>query len=318
MRRRLSFFLLCFLGCVILCSAAQISFERINGRSQIRLSRLARNYGFSLQSSGKNLLVRGKYHRFRFTPEKKQAEFNSIAIMLNYPLDVKGGVYYLSAVDWETVIRPLLSRSSLSPRKIRRIVLDPGHGGKDNGAKGRHYRESILNLRLACKLKLKLEKMGFIVILTRSRDSELDLSARPYLANTRGADLFLSLHMNASLNRATSGIETFCLTPAGAVSSNGGKVDRKAYLGNCCNPDNFVLAYLIQRSLISATGATDLGIKHARFAVLRDVKCPAVLIEHGFISNPAEEWKLGSDAYLDRLAAAVAHGVSNYAKAVAQ
>jgi N-acetylmuramoyl-L-alanine amidase len=166
----------------------------------------------------------------------------------------------------------------------------------------------------------QLQRAGFAVTLTRNADSYLDLESRPALANRRKADLFLSLHFNASpSSRGTvRGCEVYSLTPAGAQSTNvrGPAGSRAAVTGNGSNDRNILLAYHLQKALVRSLGVPDRGVRRARFAVLRDASMPAALIEAGFMSHPVEGKKIFSAAYRGQIARAIVEGVLAYKKAM--
>ena len=264
------------------------------------------------QTSGE---VNSPQGRLLLTKDKKMAEFDGIRCYLNFAPLVRGGVWYLSALDVRTTLSPLWQLASPPPHPVRVIVLDPGHGGKDNGASGRLYHEKQLTLRLAQKVRLLLQRAGYTVYLTRYSDMARSLPDRVRYANTRKASLFLSLHFN-SAGASVRGLETYALTPAGASSTNSSQIETTRYPGNQYDLNNLALAYRLQRSLVQKTGAEDRGVKRARFAVLRDIDCPAALMELGFISNREEEKLLGNDAYLDKLARAIVDGVVEYHRSV--
>ena len=137
------------------------------------------------------------------------------------------------------------------------------------------------------------------------------------MANGARANMFLSIHCNAAANSSVSGVETFAMTPRWAPSTSGKKLSRSdgtAHPGNANDGWNQLLAYYIQRSLAAATKRPDRGVKRARFAVLRDLKMPGALIECGFITNPSEARSLGSAAYRQKIAEAVASAVYQYHK----
>ena len=195
-------------------------------------------------------------------------------------------------------------------------MIDAGHGGKDVGAIGvNKKKEKDITLAIALKLRKKLIRLGYAVRLTRSGDTFPTLQRRVQLWQfTRPRpDLFIFIHCNAAKNSSVSGIETFAVTPSNAPSTADAKPENKVYSGNYFNRRNTMLAYYIQRSLCkSLPGAVDRGVKHARFYVIRNVTCPAVLIETGFISNKTECSKLSSDSYQERVADSILTGILYY------
>lgn len=177
-----------------------------------------------------------------------------------------------------------------------RIMLDPGHGGSDPGAVGPGgVREKDLNLAVAQQVAQYLKSV-VEVRLTRWEDRSLgkdevsDLAARVAAAEEWPADYFIAVHCN-SADAAARGAETYALAP-------GGQGER--------------LAAAIQSRLVAETGLSDRGVRFARFYVLRKTSMPAVLVELGFLSNPAEERLLADPAFQRRAARALAGGVATF------
>ncbi|MBR2723327.1 MAG: N-acetylmuramoyl-L-alanine amidase, partial [Lentisphaeria bacterium] len=198
--------------------------------------------------------------------------------------------------------------------KVRTVFIDPGHGGKDVGAEGRYYSEKKLTMRLAAKVRVLLKNAGFNVVMSRRSDAYLTLQQRASIANKNKADVFVSIHFNSAANKKVYGLETYCMTPVGASSSNASKIEWKSYNGNRHDKNNFALAYLMQRSMLRYSNALDRGVKHARFLVLREVEMPAVLVECGFLSNPESERIIGTEKYLNQIARGIAQSIISYKK----
>jgi len=177
-------------------------------------------------------------------------------------------------------------------------------------------------LLLAQELQDQLKKAGIKVILTRTTDTYVDLSERPAMAHALGADLFISLHFNASVedSRDVEGVETYCLTPVGASSTNsrGEGADSPGTDGNHNNAKNLRLAYAVHRSLTASLDVEDRGVRRARFEVLRDADMPAILIEGGYMSHPQEGRKIFTAAYRKQMAHAIVNGIIAYQGAVAK
>jgi N-acetylmuramoyl-L-alanine amidase len=175
-------------------------------------------------------------------------------------------------------------------------------------------------LLLARELNDQLTKLGFNVTMTRSSDTFIELPDRPDIARRRNADLFVSLHFNAVGGSAITvrGAEVYCLTPAGAASTNarGEGAGAGWFRGNHFNDKNMYLSWLIQRALTRSLGVEDRGVHRARFAVLREAAMPAVLIEGGFLSNPGESKKILDPAYRRQMARAIADSILAYKKTV--
>ncbi len=144
---------------------------------------------------------------------------------------------------------------------------------------------------------------------------------RPAAANKAGADLFVSLHFNAAQSgkNEVAGPETYCITPVGAASSNaqGEGADHGPTTANRVEKNSFLFAYQIQKSLVQNLGVNDRSVRRARFAVLRDAQMPAILIEGGYMTNPAESKRIYDAAWRRRMAAAIVKGILNYQKLTA-
>ncbi len=209
-----------------------------------------------------------------------------------------------------------------------RVVIDPGHGGSNSGATGAvaGLREKDLTLVIARALQTRLVAAGVEVVLTRDRDATLTLRQRVAQANRRGADLFISIHANASLQRVQRGFETFVLTAAGvdidgrALRSETGAtrpgidpilalvlddVERGATQWEAAD-----LAAAIQRELRLVRGAAgDRGVRQDAHHVLIGAIMPAVLVEVGFIDHPVEGKELATAVVQARIADALATAV---------
>lgn len=223
------------------------------------------------------------------------------------------------------------------------IVLDPGHGGSQGGATSPSgMQEKNLALTLAKKVKKTLEQeLGATVVLTRDRDALVQLSERVTLANGKKPDLFVSIHANSMPTKqqrlVNDGIETYFLS----ASASGDQAKKVAARENAeaggqpkgaagdtlsfiladlqraeTHHDSSRLAYAVHESLIQATGATDRGVQQAPFYVLMGLEAPAVLVEVGFISHPAEGKKLADDEYQATLAQAITRGVAGFLQQV--
>ena len=212
---------------------------------------------------------------------------------------------------------------------VKTIVIDPGHGGKDPGAVSQARQEKQIVLSLSKTLRDILAKKGYNVRLTRETDVFLPLRKRTQFATSQKADLFISIHTNASTARSAAGIETYYLALASDESARitamrenaGAEYNMKeldALVGRILKESKSTesrrLAELIQAQLASGKQVKNRGVKHAPFVVLIGTKVPAVLVEVGFISNPTEGKKLTTKAYQRQLATAIAAGIEQYIK----
>ena len=258
--------------------------------------------------------------RLVFEKGSHTVSINGVNVALSFPVAVDKGVVMIAQLDLAKTIEPLIFSPKFSARKIFTICLDPGHGGKDSGNRvgGFFFRrsEKTYTLALALELRDQLKRAGFAVLLTRANDTFVDLPARPALANRHGADLFVSLHFNATEvgKNEVAGPETYCITPVGASSSNaqGEGADHGACVANAFENKSLLLAYQVHKSLVRNLGVEDRSVRRARFAVLRDAAMPAILIESGYMTNPAEGKKIFDANYRRQIAAAIVKGILAY------
>ena len=220
--------------------------------------------------------------------------------------------------DVDKMLAPLLNPSdAVKGEDYGMIVLDPGHGGQDPGACDlrRGLEEKRITLELAQRVRTTLQKCNVDARLTRSGDQTTDLDQRCLLANRWGADLFVSIHLNATANSGSSGIETHILPPAGCPITASAFVssrDRVAFPGNRHDEANMILGYYLQKSLIKYTRLEDRGVRRSRFYVIRNVNCPAALVECGFISSRNDRTKIMTAAYRDNVVRGIAEGILTY------
>lgn len=320
-RRGLRSLLLFLLPCWLLALPGIATAVTLDGESYLPLANLASRFGMEAFTAGDDRVIwKSRWSRLSFAEHRRDFIFNDIKVHLGAPVREHRSQLFVSARDYAKTVRPLLSPQVFTPAPgLRTIVIDPGHGGKDPGAQNRELglHEKLLCLDLAKRLERRLEGMGYRVLLTRDRDIFLPLEARSARANQLGADLFLSLHLNAFGNPSVNGIETFIFTPQDQPSTGRRQLhrtDRDRYPGNRWDEWNVAAGHAVHRALVLALQAEDRGLKRARFTVLRDLDCPGMLIEGGFISNPAEARRLASSSYRERLAAAIAQGVRDYAE----
>jgi N-acetylmuramoyl-L-alanine amidase len=304
-------------------AARKVSTAMILGREYVRLSDWVRENGLEVHwvKKDETLKVTGKGSSITLTIDSSDADFNGVHLRLLYPLARRDGSPYLSRLDADDTFRPLLNPpKNREGAKVKTICLDPGHGGNQPGYLVQGNQEKKYTLLLAGELQEQLRRAGFKVSLTRTSDKLVELPERPLIAKRRGADLLISLHFNSapSSPRTVRGTEVYCLTPAGAPSTNarGEGADAGWFPGNRLNDKNMFLAYQIQRSLTRELAVEDRGVHRARFWVLRDAAMPAILIEGGFMSHPVEGKKIFDAGYRKQMAKAIVNGVMSYKRAV--
>ncbi len=263
-------------------------------------------------------------------------------------MDIKGGQVsetgtssQAPVANTKLKIDPKASTSDIAKQLslgVRRIVIDPGHGGKDYGAPGyvKGVHEKHLTLQIAKRLATKLKReLKCEVILTRTSDRYLTLEERTAIANTKDADLFISIHTNASRDKRAFGISTYFLNLADDDESK-----RVAAMENATSTNNIsdlekILFSLMHYSKINESNrlATNVqltmtnhlerkgysqikskGVKQAPFYVLLGAQMPSILVETSFISNPRECRRLMSTKYQDRICEGIILGIKKYIK----
>jgi N-acetylmuramoyl-L-alanine amidase len=289
-----------------------------SGQKYVYLDDVARFYGMKLTREKKSCTLSSKYSKLIFNYNSMLSNINGVTVYLSFPVNVtkvgKSWIVLLSEKDFLLLVDPVLRKNVLSRQNVKTVVIDPGHGGKDIGAKGKKSREKDIALQVAKRLSAILKKAGYKVVMTRSNDTYLSLGERPAVAERYKGDIFVSIHCNATTNTSTQGIETFIFTPQGTKSTYGGKTSGSEK-GNKFSKNNSRLGYDIQKKLLLMK-SIDRGLKHSRFKVLRLSSVPAVLVELGFISSSAEEANLMTPNYQYLLAYRIAEGIVAYSKAV--
>ena len=196
------------------------------------------------------------------------------------------------------------------------IYIDPGHGGVDSGASYGGVYEKNLALSVANKLKANLIQLGYQVLMTRTDDYSVDFKTeRSQMANQSNADLFISIHFNATglPSSDATGIETYWYQYDPEYQP---KINAAMHNDPTRLAESEILANQVQTSLISGTGAVNRGVRRDTFAVLRETAIPAILVELGFMDNPSDLQKINQDSYQTKLANALAQGIDNWYGAV--
>ncbi len=269
---------------------------------------------------GQKLALSSDWTRLEFDSDRRYFLMNGRKVYLGFAITRHRSDLYLSRTDFEKTLKPLLTPQAFTPvPKLFRIVIDPGHGGKDPGTQNskKGLKEKTVVLDISKRLQTILKKQGYDVILTRQSDQFIDLARRPALANSKKADLFISVHANAAGSSQVKGVETFIFTLQNQPSSrNSGlqTADRRAYPGNRYDPWNALIGFYVQRQAVKDLMATDRGLKRARMAVLKTLNCPGLLVETGFFTNSAEAGKLQTPAYRQKIAQSIANGILQYQK----
>lgn len=268
------------------------------------------------------------------------AEVKIVKSRVVVPLDFKQKILdKISVMPMVSVVNTRREKKYDKPKrlvKIKEIIIDPGHGGRDPGAISRSgIEEKDVVLDIALQLKKLLIKKGLSVNLTREDDTFISLARRTEIASERKAQLFVSIHANSSRYRNVSGLEVYSLKELDSLEKNElQRLENQRLLFSRLQMqkkspvlENIIsdMLYGFKRSqsdeLADVMGmrtsrrvkTKNRGVKYARFFVLRNTLIPAVLVEVGFLSNPREEKMLRNEAYRFKIAQGLAQSILEYA-----
>ena len=265
---------------------------------------------------GPTFQCRSTHGVLSITMGSRVAYWNGLALALGFVPRLSNGLPFLHALDLQKNLAPLLASSGPALDGRRIIVLDPGHGGDQTGARSvlKTGFEKDYALDWALRAKPILNSKGWRVVLTRTSDVDVSIPERVRIAEQANASLFVSLHFNSvdseSARPEHHGVETYCLTPSGMPSNlvrQFKDLPTLVYPNNDFDEQNLQHAVRLHRAMVQMTERNDRGIKRARFmTVLREQNRPAVLLEAGYLSDPDEARLIASAAYRQKLAEALA------------
>jgi len=205
------------------------------------------------------------------------------------------GIITLKGKPWYNITNYIIIVSGVGKMAIYGVCLDPGHGGRDPGAVGLSgILEKNVNLHVA-KQAAAFFKDNIQVFMTRDNDTTVELEERSRFVNGKSPDILISIHCNSAENTRANGLETYCYKFGG---------------------NGEILARSIQKSIVSATGLRNRGVKEGNLHMLRETNMPAVLVELGFLSNREEEALLRSSDFHIKCGRAIAEGIENYFRQV--
>lgn len=298
-----------------------VAVKKIGGTNYVSATDAAKALGLKLTvvQRGRKIALTGGNVRAELENDTREIAVNGLRVFLGDPVVDSRGELYVSRIDFERCLTPLLrpgyGTAARPPPKV--IALDPGHGGRDTGTS---THEKVYALDVARRAEKILEAAGFTVVLTRDKDVFLDLQDRAAFANAKRADLFVSIHFNALVrDTKTSGVEIFTFAPQFQRSADAWSPLKKDDTEDFASPVNrydhwsTVLSQAIQRRFVNDLKAFDRGKKLAHWGVLRGLNCPGVLVECGFLTSDVEARKIATPEYRQQLAAALAAGVRDYA-----
>jgi len=293
---------------------------RHEGRDYVPLKNVASFYRLGIQTVGNNFNLSTQLRSIRGQKDSKELYINNLKFILSHPVIEHNGELLVSRLDLTKLIEPVMrpNRITNAP-KITTVVLDPGHGGHDRGARCLYGDEKTFTLDVALRAKKMLEASGFRVVMTRTSDVFIPLEERVKIANRHPNAIFISIHFNSSNNHAATGLETFTLAPRGVPSMGADgptPSDFVNFPGNARDTENIALACASHSALVTQGKMFDRGIKRARFVVIRECRIPSVLIEAGFLSNPNDARQIATPQYRQRVATAILQAAINYRRAV--
>jgi N-acetylmuramoyl-L-alanine amidase len=311
-------------GLVLLAAAALANdwtVVRQRERPYVTFANVAQFYQFPEYTRvSRTVSLRSERRAIRAQAGTSELSINGVRFFTNFPLLSNGDEDLISVMDVSKIIEPVLRPSRIQKsEKVETVILDPGHGGSDQGATSSWGSEKSFTLDVALAARRELIRAGYRVEMTRATDTAVSLEERVNIANRFPHAVFVSIHFNSSSGGA--GVESFALAPEGVASNMSSEhhvsaADVARHAGNAQDERNIALTASIHATVLTRLAAFDRGVKHARFHVLRDVKIPAVLIEGGFISNAAEGQRIATSYYRQRLGAAISQGIQNYNSAV--
>ncbi|BDS08242.1 hypothetical protein NT6N_32820 [Oceaniferula spumae] len=277
----------------------------IGDHNYVPLDQVKTFYRFTqlqIQDEAKTLTLSSRSVEAIFRTETRAAYFNGVKFVLTHPLVKKDDGYLVSQFDLSALIDPILRPKFIkNAGKFKTVILDAGHGGKDQGSAGEEAKHT---LKLAKKLKPLLEKKGYTVIMTREEDIFVPLADRVQMANAHENAVFISLHFNSG-NPNAQGFETYVLS--------------RRIPGKNTHAASVALATAVHSRAIFSLGKghiKDRGIRSANFNVLNGCIHPAILIEAGFLTNKEEAAMVTADDFQKILVESIVNGINVYRSAV--
>lgn len=241
-----------------------------------------------------------------FGPEPRDISIQGIRCVLSHPVrENDKGDLLVSKTDLIKLIDPILRPTYITNRRtVKTVILDPGHGGYDTGSVTEQVREADVALLVAGKLATELRKRGVQVRLTREDNRHMSDQSRIDTISGAEAPIFISLHLNSGRSDM-SGVETYTTTPAQLGTSEKPANEHDAA--------NAALAMALQAAVVTKAEARDGGCRRAHYSLLNSLDCPAARVELGYTTHPDEAARLNSDEYQNRLAMALADGITAFA-----
>lgn len=308
----------------------EVRMESLFEPDDVRAALAAHKVDATVVHLGRSLVLRFKENERKLKAVETFVLEDPFRLILEIGYQAESAVVSVPVPERSSEKKPLPMRKP--PQKDRPVVvIDPGHGGKDGGARGHGgLLEKELTLKVAINLERELKKLGMDVILTRRDDSFVSLEDRTALANQQNAALFVSIHLNAHDSKDASGVETYFLDTTDdkyalrlAATENKTSTERVSEIQLAMvglsmrfhTEESQSIASQLQESMVSVAqryrkgGVRDLGVKSSLFYVLLGARMPAVLAELGFITNPSDAELLGQRWYRRKLAVSMAAAI---------
>ncbi len=292
---------------------------KVAGWDYLTVANVAKFYGFSgpVAPIGNTIRLDNGRNKIELTLDSREAIVNGVRNWLCFPIIERDGKYLVSRIDLAKTIEPQFRPYMIKNLgHIKTVVIDPGHGGPENGAASSYGREKDFTLDVAKELKPLLQAKGFNVVMTRDKDELVPLPERARIANATRDSVFVSIHFNATdYNSNATGFEIYSLTPRGAPSTQDVSMEERfanIQVGSPVDAQSIILSTAIYHSMLGYMPEFDRGVKRARFAVLRLTGIPAVLVEGGFLTERDESRSIANPQWRAKLAQAIATGLESY------
>jgi N-acetylmuramoyl-L-alanine amidase len=308
--------------CLILISASLFATEITN---EYYLSNIVKDFDLTIvseQCDNEFMTYSNQYDKIILKKFSRKMYFNNTLYWLNDAFSFsKSNGWFVAQQDYNRMLMPLFV-ADCSTNTIDGFVvfIDPGHGGIDSGACdsscSTNLKESDIVFNISTNLASLLEEYGVTVVMSRTNDVYVGLTDRTAMANEAQAHMYISVHVNSAVGTSASGFETYTL-PLGNSYSTSGHSEPHIYMGNNYDVFNSLLGYSIHNSMLeSFPDQLDRGIKHARYEVLKNIDCPAILVECGFLSNKSEHKLLANLEYQRLVSESIFSGATNYIQSI--
>lgn len=292
----------------------------IGGNEYVTAEGIKEFYRFGkLERSGNTVTLHSPKLRMRLRSGSQEMYVNGVKFMLSLPAASQGNDVLVSRIDLSKLIDPVLRPRHIAGAQLfSTVVIDPGHGGHDGGARGVFGQEKFYALDVSLRLAKLLQKSGLKVVMTRTTDVYPSLPRRVEIANATPNSIFISVHFNHGGSGSAQGIETYALAPQGTHRSRKGEseTDAQRFQGNLRDSENIALATAVHAALLQQCRSIDRGIMRDRWFVLKGIERPAILVECGFVSSPVECGRINDPTYRERLAIGIGTGVVTYRNAL--